>query len=121
MSYVDMFACAVPNDAKDAFAAHVAVAADAFIAAGALATHDAWGEDVPDGRTTSFPMAVKAEAGETVCVGWVLWPSRAARDEGWTKAMKDPRFTKEGNPMPFDGARLIHGGFETLHARAADG
>jgi uncharacterized protein YbaA (DUF1428 family) len=59
-------------------------------------------------------MAVKCREDETVVFSWILWPSREARDEGMTKVMADPRLRPDVNPMPFDGKRLIYGGFEII-------
>jgi uncharacterized protein YbaA (DUF1428 family) len=59
-------------------------------------------------------MAVKRQPDETVVFSWMIWPSRAVRDEGMAKAMADPRLKPENNPMPFDGQRLIYGGFEMI-------
>ena len=59
-------------------------------------------------------MAVKCEPSETVVFSWITWPSRAVRDEGWKKIMADPRMAPDANPMPFDGKRLIYGGFQVL-------
>ena len=73
---------------------------------------EAWGDDVPTGKTTSFPQAVKLEPGETVVFSWVAWPSREVRDAGMKKAMEDPRVKDAG--MPFDGKRMIYGGFQTI-------
>ncbi len=75
---------------------------------------ECWGDDVPDGKLTSFPMAVKCKPDETVVFSWIVWPSRQARDAGMKKVMGDPRVDPRANPMPFDGARLIYGGFETI-------
>jgi uncharacterized protein YbaA (DUF1428 family) len=80
---------------------------------GALKVVECWGDDVPEGKITSFPMAVKSEEGETVVFSWIIWPSRAARDEGSKKVMADPRM-QPGKAMPFDGKRLIYGGFEMI-------
>lgn len=66
------------------------------------------------GKLTSFPMAVKCQPDETVVFSWIRWPSRTARDEGMKKAMSDPRLQPDKNPMPFDGKRMIFGGFEML-------
>jgi uncharacterized protein YbaA (DUF1428 family) len=112
MPYVDGFAAAVPTARKDAYIEHCRIAAAVFRDAGALRVVDGWGDDVPDGILTSFPMAVKRQADETVAIGWVLWPDKATRDAGWARAMADPRMSAETNPMPFDGKRLIFGGFE---------
>jgi uncharacterized protein YbaA (DUF1428 family) len=59
-------------------------------------------------------MAVKRKEDETVVFSWITWPSRKVRDEGMKKAMADPRLQPDGNPMPFDGKRLIFGGFEVI-------
>ena len=75
---------------------------------------ECWGDDVPDGEPTSFPLAVKREAAETVVFSWIWWPSKAVRDSAMTKIMQDERVSPENNPMPFDGARPIFGGFEVL-------
>jgi uncharacterized protein YbaA (DUF1428 family) len=79
---------------------------------GATRTVDAWGDDVPDGKVTDFKGAVKATEGETVVYSWIEWPSKEARDKGWDAAMKDPRM--KDMKMPFDGQRLIYGGFAPL-------
>ena len=75
---------------------------------------ECWGDDVPEGKLTSFPLAVKREADETVVFSWVTWPSRAVRDAGWEKLMADPRMSPAAIPMPFDGKRLIYGGFQMI-------
>ena len=72
---------------------------------------------LPDGSAlelTSFPLAVQRKDDETVVFSWITWFSRAARDEGMKKAMADPRLQPGTHPMPFDGKRLIYGGFEVL-------
>lgn len=114
MSYVDGFVAAVPTANRDAFRRHAEVAAAVFKELGALKVVDCWENDVPDGEITSFPMAVKRNADETVVFGWILWPSREVRDAGMAKAMGDPRLQSDRNPMPFDGKRMIYGGFEIL-------
>ena len=77
------------------------------------ASWSVWGDDVPDGKVTDFKGAVKAEAGENVVFSWVVWPSKAVRDEAGKKIMSDPRLA-HGQDMPFDGKRLIYAGFELL-------
>lgn len=91
MTCIDGSICAVPTGSKDAFRKHVEACAAVFKDHGATAVTQGWGMDVPEGKLTSFPMAVKCEPGETVCFSWILWPSKAARDEGWEKIMADPR------------------------------
>ncbi|WP_420347422.1 DUF1428 domain-containing protein [Pelagibius sp.] len=117
MAYVDGFVAAVPNDKKADYLKHAEESAAVFKEFGALKAVECWGDDVPDGELTSFPMAVKCEAGETVVFSWVVWPSKAARDEAWQKVMEDPRMQPDHNPMPFDGKRLIYGGFEMIMDR----
>jgi uncharacterized protein YbaA (DUF1428 family) len=75
---------------------------------------ECWGDDVPSGKKTSFPMAVQCKDDETVVFSWISWPSRAARDSGMEKVMQDSRMSNESNPMPFDGSRLIFGGFQMV-------
>ena len=69
---------------------------------------------MPEGEVTSFPMAVKCKPNETVVFSWILWPSKEARNSGMKKVMEDPRLHPESNPMPFDGQRMIYGGFELI-------
>lgn len=115
MSYVDGMLCAVQTGRKEAFVAHSRLMAEVFKEHGAISVVDCWGDDVPDGEVTSMPMAVKAEPGETVVFSWVTWPDKATRDAGWQNAMQDPRMAPDANPMPFDGKRLIYGGFDVVH------
>jgi uncharacterized protein YbaA (DUF1428 family) len=114
MTYIDGFVAAVPTANRDAFRKHAADAAPVFKEHGALKVVECWGDDVPDGKVTSFPMAVKCEPGETVVFSWIVWPSRHVRDAGMAKVMADPRVQADANPMPFDGKRVIYGGFEVL-------
>lgn len=81
---------------------------------GALKIGECWGDDVPDGEVTSFPMAVKRKDDETVVFSWIIWPSREVRDAAHGKVMADPRLQPDKDPMPFDGKRMIFGGFEIL-------
>ncbi len=114
MNYVDGFVAAVPTANRDAYIAHAEKAAVLFKEFGALSVVECWGDDVPEGKLTSFPLAVKREPNETVVFSWVTWPSRAVRDAGWEKLMADPRMAPSANPMPFDGKRLIYGGFQMI-------
>ncbi|MBR0648530.1 DUF1428 domain-containing protein [Roseomonas terrae] len=112
--YVDGFVAAVPNDKKDAYLEHATKASVVFKEYGALSVVEAWGDDVPEGKLTSFRMAVKQEENETVIFSWITWPSKQARDDGWKKLMEDPRMKMEGSEMPFDGKRMIYGGFNAI-------
>ena len=112
MSYVDGFVAAVPTSAREAYLEHARLAAAVFKDNGATRVTECWGDDVPEGKLTSFPMAVKREAGETVVFAWIEWPSKAVRDAAMKKAMDDPRL--RDTKMPFDGQRMIYGGFELV-------
>jgi uncharacterized protein YbaA (DUF1428 family) len=114
MNYVDGFVAAVPTANREIYRQHASTAAAVFREYGALNVVECWGDDVPEGKLTSFSMAVKREADETVVFSWVTWPSRQVRDEAWKKVMADPRLQPDANPMPFDGKRLIYGGFEVI-------
>lgn len=114
MNYLDGFVAAVPLAKKEAYLKHASVAAMVFKEFGALQVVESWGDDVPEGKLTSFPMAVKREEGEAVVFSWIQWPSKAVRDSAWEKIMADPRMSAENNPMPFDGKRMIYGGFQII-------
>lgn len=114
MTYVDGFVAAVPTANRELYRRHAEAAAAVFKEYGALKVVECWGDDVPEGKLTSFPMAVKRKEDETVVFSWILWPSRQVRDEGMKKVAADPRLQPDANPMPFDGTRLIYGGFETI-------
>ena len=114
MTYVDGFVAAVPTAYRELYRKHAAAAAGVFREHGALRVVECWGDDVPDGKLTSFPMAVKRKDDETVVFSWIAWPSREVRDAGMKKVMADPRLQPDANPMPFDGKRLIYGAFEVL-------
>ena len=114
MNYVDGFVAAVPTANRETYRRHAELAAEVFKEHGALSVVECWGDDVPQGKLTSFPMAVKCQDDETVVFSWITWPSKAVRDAGMAKVMADPRLQQETNPMPFDGKRLIYGGFEMI-------
>lgn len=111
MRYVDGFLAAVPTGNREAFLKHAAAAAEAFREFGALRVVECWGDDVPHGKQTDMHMAVAAQGDETVVFSWIEWPSKEVRDAGMAKMMADPRMQPDVNPMPFDGKRLIYGGF----------
>lgn len=113
--YIDGFVAPTPNANKEKYREFAVLAAQVFKEKGALSVVDAWGDDVPDGKLTSLPMAVKLEPGETVTFGWICWPDKATRDAGMAAAMTDPRLNNEGNMMPFDGKRMIFGGFTLIN------
>lgn len=115
MAYIDGFVIAVPKANKQKFINHANTADSIFIEMGATRILECWGDDVPSGTTTDFRMAVKATDDEDVIFSWIEWPDKATRDAGMAKMMspdfKDPRMDPEKNPMPFDGKRMIFGGF----------
>lgn len=114
MTYVDGFVAAVPTVNREKYRTHTEKMAPLFKEHGALAVVECWGDDVPEGKLTSFSMAVKRGPDETVVFSWVSWPSKPARDDAWKKMMADPRMQPDKVEMPFDGARLIYGGFEQI-------
>jgi uncharacterized protein YbaA (DUF1428 family) len=114
MNYVDGYLIPVPNKNKDAYFELARIAAPVFKENGALQVAECWGDDVPDGEVTSFPMAVKLEPDETVVFSWIIWPSKEVRDTGMKKAMEDERFKPFENNMPFDGKRMIFGGYQMI-------
>lgn len=114
MSYVDGIVAAVPTANRQTFIEHARKAAAVFKEHGALKVVECWGDDVPEGEVTSFPMAVQCQPDESVIFSWLVWPSREVRDQAMARIMEDPRLSPEANPMPFDGKRLIYGGFEMV-------
>jgi len=112
MSYFDGFVAAVPQENKDTYIAHAQMAWDTvFKPAGAVSMVETWADDVPDGKVTSFPMAVQCKDDEVVVFSWIEWPDKAARDAAWAKMMEDDG---DMGDMPFDGKRMIYGGFKSI-------
>jgi len=115
MSFVDGFVIAVPTVNKQKFIDHAAAVDSVFIEMGALRVLECWGDDVRDGETTDFRQAVKATGDESIVFSWIEWPDKATRDAAMAKVMDpenaDPRMDPAKNPMPFDGKRMIFGGF----------
>ncbi len=112
MSYIDGFVIAAPTADKQKFLDHAKRMDAIFLELGALRVVEGWGEDVPDGKQTDFKRAVAAKFDETVVFSWIEWPDKAARDAAMIKMRTDPRMMAE--PMPFDGARMIFGGFDVV-------
>lgn len=111
MAYIDGFVMAVANANKQAFIDHARQFDPVFMEYGAIRVVDCWGDDVPAGKVTDFQRAVLAKDDETVVFSWIEWPDKATRDAGMAKAMEDPRMDTSVNPMPYDGKRMIYGGF----------
>ncbi|MGA0607295.1 DUF1428 domain-containing protein [Phenylobacterium sp. VNQ135] len=112
MAYVDGFVLAVPKAKLEAYKDMARLAGEVWMDHGALSYVECVGDDVPYGELTSFPRAVQATDDEIVVFSWITYPDRAARDETVAKVMADPRLKPEDYPeMPFDGKRMIFGGF----------
>ncbi|HSB95929.1 MAG TPA: DUF1428 domain-containing protein [Spongiibacteraceae bacterium] len=115
MAYIDGFVIAVPTANKTAFVDHANEMDKIFMELGATRILECWGDDVPTGKLTDFRRAVQATDAETVAFSWVEWPDKKTRDAAFGKMeelMKtDPRMNSANNPMPFDGKRMIFGGF----------
>jgi len=114
MAYIDGFVIAVPTANRQKFIDHANSGDSVFMEYGATRVLECWGDDVPTGKRTDFRKAVDARDDETVVFSWIEWPDKATRDAGMKKMMDDPRMDPDKNPMPFDGARLIYGGFEPI-------
>jgi uncharacterized protein YbaA (DUF1428 family) len=108
MSYIDGFVIPVSRNKVEAYKALARKAGEIFKEHGALAVVECIGDDVPYGKLTSFPRAVQAKDDEVVIFSWVVYASRADRDATNAKVMADPRLKGD---MPFDGQRMIFGGF----------
>ena len=114
MAYVEGFVVAVPAANKEAYRKHAADAAPLFKAFGATRMVENWGDNVPDGKVTDFKDAVKARQDEVIVFSWLEYPDKAARDAAIEKLMSDPRMEAMGASMPFDGQRMIFGGFTVI-------
>jgi uncharacterized protein YbaA (DUF1428 family) len=115
MTYVDGIVASVLTANRAAFMEHAQAMGKIFKEYGAISVVDCWGDEVPQGKLTSFPLAVQCKPDETVIFSWITWPSRQARDESWKRVMADPRM-QAGAVPPFDGKRMIYGGFEVVCA-----
>ncbi|KQT84202.1 hypothetical protein ASG48_12375 [Aurantimonas sp. Leaf443] len=112
--YVDGFVLAVPTHRREAFVRHCREAALVVLRHGATRHVECWGVDMPSGTLTDFPRSVKAEPGETVCFSWIEWPDKATRDVGQKGIVAQMQTAMADDPMPFDGRRMIHGGFAVV-------
>lgn len=118
MSYFDGFVIAVPTANRQTFIDHARASDGVFMELGAKRVVECWADDVPDGKVTDFRKAVQAKEDETVIFSFIEWPDKATRDAAMKQMddlMKtDDRFDPEKNPVPFDGKRMIYGGFEAV-------
>lgn len=118
MTYIDGFVIACPKGNKQKFIDHANNADSMFMEMGAIRVVECWADDVPVGTNTDFRMAVKATEDEDVIFSWIEWPDKATRDKAYAIMMDptqtDPRMDPVKNPMPFDGKRMIYGGFSPV-------
>ena len=119
MSYIDGFVIPVPAGDREAFIRHARTIDAMFLELGALRVVECWGDDVPDGKLTDFRRSVQATAEEVVAFSWIEWPDKATRDAAMAKLREtdpasDPRMDPAKNPVPFDGKRMIFGGFKPV-------
>lgn len=114
MTYFDGFVVPVPESQKDAYRKHASDAAPMFQEFGVARMVEAWGDDLPDGKVTDFRKSVDAKPDEKVVFSWFEYPDKAARDAANEKFRSDPRMKEMGESMPFDGKRMIVGGFDAI-------
>jgi uncharacterized protein YbaA (DUF1428 family) len=114
MSYVDGFVVPVPKEKIEDYKALARKAGEIWKEHGALAFVECIGDDVPYGELTSFPRAVQAKDDEIVVFSWIDYESREQRDAVNAKVMADPRLKADMSEMPFDGKRMIYGGFKAF-------
>ena len=116
MAYVDGFVIPVPKNKLDAYLEMARQAATIWREHGAIEFRECVADDVKPGQLTSFPQSVQLKEDEVVIFSWIIYESRAKRDEANDKVMNDPRMTEFMKPenMPFDGKRMIYGGFEMV-------
>jgi uncharacterized protein YbaA (DUF1428 family) len=112
--YIQGFLVPVPADKKEEYREIASKFAEIMKDFGLIEDVEAWEESVPDGEHTDFRKAVKLEDGEKVVFSWLVWPDKATCEASHAKMMEDPRFKEFGDQMPFDGKRMIYGGFEPL-------
>lgn len=117
MPYVDGFVLAVPKANIEAYKEMARLGGEVWMDHGALAYVECLGDDTPYGEVTSFPRAVQAKDDEIVVFSWIVYESREKRDEINAKVMADPRLKHEPEKQPFDGKRMIYGGFQSFLER----
>lgn len=114
MSYVDGFLLAVPKGNKETYRQLAATMAPIFKEHGATRVVECWGDDVPHGKVNDFYTSVHAKDDEVVVFSWIEYPSKEVRDAANEKMMADPRMKDMAGEMPFDGQRMIFGGFASI-------
>jgi uncharacterized protein YbaA (DUF1428 family) len=114
MAYIEGFVAAVPTTRKAEYKQYSAKAFETFKGLGATRMVECWGDDVPEGKVTDFKRAVRSKDEETVIFSWIEYPDKATRDAANEKLMNDPEMGSAMGDMPFDGKRMIFGGFDVL-------
>ena len=112
--YVQGFLIPVPEGNKEAYRKVAEQAGEKFREYGVTEIMEAWEEDVSDGKVTDFRRATQAKDGEKIVFSWMIWPDKATCDAAAEKMQEDPFFTEQMSEMPFDGMRMIWGGFSPL-------
>ncbi|MBT8427984.1 MAG: DUF1428 domain-containing protein [Erythrobacter sp.] len=118
--YVQGFLIAVPEGNKEAYRATAEKAGAKFREYGVTEIVEAWEEDVSDGKVTDFRKATKAEEGEKIVFSWMIWPDKETADAAHAKMEDDPFWMEEMAEMPFDGMRMMWGGFKPLYLMGRD-
>ena len=121
MTYFEGFIVPVPEANKDAYRKHASGFAPMFREVGVQRVVEAWDSDIPEGKVTDFRKAVDARPDEKIVFSWFEYPNRQARDAANEKFMTDPRMKEMGSDMPFDGKRMIMGGFDGIVEEGAAG
>jgi uncharacterized protein YbaA (DUF1428 family) len=118
MTYIEGFVIPVPTANRDKFIEHARTTDEMFMKNGALRVVEGWQADVSRGKVTDFFGAVDAREDESVAFAWIEWANKAARESGMAAVNAlfetDPRWNAENNPVPFDGGRMIYGGFQPI-------
>lgn len=120
MTYYTGSITAVPIANRDAYARHLRKAWPILQEHGATRMVESWGDDVPHGKHTDFYRAVEAREDEAVVFSWIEWPDQATADSAFERMMADETVPERMGEMPFDGKRMIYGGFATLLAEGTD-
>lgn len=121
MAYIEGFVVAVPAANKEIYRQHATSAAAMLKEFGVSRMVEAWGDEVPEGKITDFRRAVKAKDDEVIVFSWFEYPDKKARDAANQKMMSDPRMKEMTETMPFDGQRMIYGGFNSMIDERAKG
>ena len=121
MTYFEGFIVPVPEANKDAYVKHAKSLAKSLSDCGVRRQFEAWGTDIPEGKTTDFRKAVDAQAGENVVFAWFEYPDRGARDASNQAMMSDPKMEEFSKNIPFDAKRMILGGFKAVVEEGAPG